>query len=123
MIKRIFCFSFMFFLIIALGLYFAGVRSIDFSKSADWIRAVSSKLSLMERIKIPDIPTWDFNWSYDPEWYEYVQYYLSIIVNAIITLFNTTTGVINFVAGVFKFMASIIWVLIESPQVYLIHIQ
>lgn len=119
MIKRIFCFSLMFFLIIALGLYFTGVRSIDFSKSADWIRAVSGKLSLMERIKIPEIPTWNFEWSIEPAWYEYVQYYLSFIVNAIITVLNTTAGVINFVAGICKFMASIIWVLIESPSIYL----
>ena len=119
MIKRIFCFSMMFFLIISIALYMAGVRSIDLSKGSDWIRAVSAKLSVMEHLTIPDIPTWNFDFSYEPQWYEYIQYNLSLIVNILVAFFNTIIGSINFVAAICKFMVSAIWVLVESPSVYL----
>lgn len=116
MLRKFLKYSMFFFLIVALVLYFVGVREINLFNGGAWMRSVAYKFSSLSELRIPMIPEWNVVLTEDPAWYEQVAYMFSWVVNFFTGLYNTIHSVLNMIIDLFKVIACMVWTIIESPE-------
>jgi len=117
MFKRIIGFFMFFFCIVALVLYFSGVRHIDLFNSSQWLSSFNDKFLSMRNFRIPMIPEWNVDLPSNPAWYEYIAVGVSWLVNFFTGLYNVIHSVLNIIIDLFKMMVALVWVFIDSPDI------
>ena len=117
MLRRIFTFSIFFLCLIALILYFMGVRSINLYNGGNWLRTIATRFSQLDGVRIPQIPEWVLVTNPDPAWYEYIAVAIEWIVNFFTGLYNVVISLVNFVIDILKFVSCLIWVMFDSPLI------